>query len=196
MIAGSGEQPSLPDVLPTHWQQQTPAAGYAPQATATEAIHTDTTGESHTAPEPSADQMPALQGAATAPENGVAVSEAAPADQGNGRRRKREDGERAPRNRKPRRSREETPVAAEEATGTMAEETAPTLPPALSPQPLVSEPQPFAAQPMAAASQAEPDRHEAVAPTEDAGLGVTVIGEGNQSEDAPKRRGWWRRLME
>ncbi|HVJ35404.1 MAG TPA: Rne/Rng family ribonuclease [Terriglobia bacterium] len=196
MIAGSGEQPSLPDVLPTHWRQQTPAAGYAPQSAATEALHADTAGESHAAPALPADQTAAAQDAAALPENDGAVSEAAPADQGNGRRRKREDGERAPRSRKPRRSREETPVTAEETTGAEAEEPAIEPKPAVAPQPTVSEPQPFAAQPMASVPQAGPDRHEASSPSEDARLDVTVIGEGSQSEDAPKRRGWWRRLME
>ena len=192
-VAGSGEQPSLPETLPAHWQQQTPASSHAAEpATARADIAADS------------DVMAATGGTDIGTVD-QGQSDQSQGDQGNGRRRaRREDGEKAPRSRRPRRSREEAvdeePVAAE------AEETVNAdRPEPLVPQPIVS--QPVAAQPMAeiqrpmtsvpvAAMAAETPAETIAAKPADPQLDVTIIGESGTGDDAPKRRGWWRRLIE
>ncbi|HVJ40685.1 MAG TPA: ribonuclease E/G [Dongiaceae bacterium] len=197
-IAGSGEQPSLPDILPAHWQQQTPATEHVTETVSSEALHGGAVAEVPLAVVAPADQTEAAQAVASTAGAEAAAAEASPAEPGNGRRRnRREDGERAPRNRKPRRSRDENAPAADEAAAAETEGAAAEMPPVIAPQPPAAEPQPFAAsQPVAAAPRVVPDDREEEPAAGDARLDVTVIGEGSPSEDAPKRRGWWRRLME
>jgi ribonuclease E len=199
-VAGAGDQPSLPDVLPAHWQQQAPATNSGEAAA--DLLTTAVQSSSH-------------EGGGVDPAVPASESEAAPADQGNTRRRSRRDeGERPARTRKPRRSRDEAAgdtstretttgetgngsgdMPASEAT---AAEPAPTETRSEAP----AEPAEFAPIQQTSISSAPAPSVEAAhangsgtTPSE-ATSEVTIIGEAASAEDAPKRRGWWRRLME
>jgi ribonuclease E len=206
--AGEGDQPSLPDILPVHWQQQSPTltnAETAPDssAAATSTITGETTAEAAAQP---------------------GGNDAATADQGNTRRRtRRDDGERPARIRKPRRSRDEIAgdAASAEATvqGNAGQSNAgqsnsePVEAPVEHARPAVARPsEPTPAEPIQSAPiplaaiepaspqfvPSQPSPAADVSGNNGAGTAgdVTVIGEGTSSEDGPKRRGWWRRLME
>ena len=180
-VAGDGDQPSLPEVLPPHWQQHTPAQG-------SDAI---------------ADTADASAGIPTA-EDGR--TDATVAEGGNGRRRgRRDEGERAPRVRKPRRNRDESASSdveanADQQAGDSNGDAPAAVEPVLVPRPereiapvimvKPAEPAPVHVAPEPAAVTAD------VAAEPAAAQPVTIIGAEPPAEDGPKRRGWWRRLME
>ena len=117
-----------------------------------------------------------------------------PGDQGNGRRRaRREDGEKAPRSRRPRRSREE--AVDEEPVAVEAEEAGNVDRPEPLVAPMAEIQRPMTSAPVAA-MPAETSAETIAAKAADPQLDVTIIGESGAGDDAPKRRGWWRRLIE
>jgi ribonuclease E len=199
LIAGSGEQPNLPEALPAHWQQHAPAINQpaaAEEAGAPAPARTDHAAGGDTAPATGTTE-------AVAAEPG---SDQSQPDQGNGRRRsRREDGEKPARSRRPRRSREEAadeePATAEAGETGTADHAAPAAPQPIAPQPIA--PQPVPAQPAAAIEPRIIAEAVTVAPAEavaakapESQLDVTIVGDGDAGDDAPKRRGWWRRLIE
>jgi ribonuclease E len=183
-IAGSGDQPPLPDALPPHWQQQVPAqisldVGM-PSVTAAAAIDSD----DHTAPT-------AYGRAESTSDAEPSATETSATEQSKPRSRvRREEGERTPRVRKPRRGRDDAgDVATSEADDIAPAAQQPDglaeagqVEPALAAAPV--------AQPVAAP---QPERHD---PAPVAVPAVTVIDDAAPAEDASKRRGWWRRLMD
>jgi ribonuclease E len=191
-VAGTGDQPNLPDILPVYWQQQAPAI-------------TETAADSPVTARSSVDSEESAGETTTQPTTGdVAV-----ADQATTRRRsRREDGERPARTRKPRRSRDEaaSEVAAGEAglqsndntAEAPAAEPAATVPPAVEhtyvPTVQAAEPSPVQSAPVV--STPVPPTVEPIDTGSGATADVTVIGEDASTDDSPKRRGWWRRLME
>jgi len=187
-IAGSGEQPRLPEALPAYWQQEAPAGHHAVAAQADRAASSDLSSESGST---DTGAVALHQGELNQGEQ--AQGEQTQGEAGNGRRRsRREDGEKAPRSRRPRRSREETtdeePVTAE------AEETAniDRAEPGVSTMEIQ---RPATSAPIAAMPAETPVETIAAKPV-DPQLDVTIIGESGAGDDAPKRRGWWRRLIE
>jgi ribonuclease E len=178
-VAGSGEQPSLPEALPAYWQQEAPAGHHAATAQADNAAGGD-------------------QSSATGTDTGVIdlnQGEQPQGEPGNGRRRsRREDGEKAPRSRRPRRSREETtdeePVTAEAEDTANSDRAEPT-----ASQPVAEIQRPTINAPITA-MPAETPAETIAAKSADPQLDVTIIGESGTGDDAPKRRGWWRRLIE
>ncbi|MET1028140.1 MAG: ribonuclease E/G, partial [Dongiaceae bacterium] len=232
-IAGFGDQPSLPETLPPHWQQATfPSLAERPASDVTEVAQIETLeavrveetaqAEGTVRTESGADQA---SGTPAAAEEGT--EPAAPR-----RRARREDGERAPRTRKPRKSREET-AAAETASADIAEAQVGAVEvakpasadadsdattgiseapePATPPAPRVRETAiPYAAAPddvaeaPAAAAPALSNQTTSApitvteAPDNAGAPAVTVLDQqSNEDNDGePKRRGWWRRLME
>ena len=157
-------------------------------------------------------------------EAGAVDAEAARSEQGNTRRRSRRDeGERAPRSRRPRRSREDAAGAETDASETPEVTSIEASPAQASPGQAISQativettpaPETTAAvivatpqdavisSPAATAAPQSPVSKPTHLP--DAALEgrpaspspVTVIGETAPEDDGPKRRGWWRRLME
>jgi ribonuclease E len=226
LSVGFGEQPELPDALPPHWQQHglTPVAardatitidsvveggdpaaaepktetpiGSSPAEAVTEVV----TGEK--APEQPAaktDDAPAV-----AAEAGTETSTATPR-----RRAKREDGERAPRTRKPRRSREEAaapaPAAAPVEDIAAASNGDVTSADATPAEPAYVPPSPARVEPSIAAANvgANEAANEPVAASitvievpSSGDPAVTVLDKPSDENGEPKRRGWWRRLME
>ncbi|TXH35632.1 MAG: Rne/Rng family ribonuclease [Rhodospirillaceae bacterium] len=131
------------------------------------------------------------------------------------RRAKREDGERAPRTRKPRRSREEAaasapaaaPVediaAASHGDATSGDAT-PAEPAYVPPSPTTAEPP--SREPSIAAAKVVAANEAVAEPTSTSitvidipssgDPAVTVLDKPSDENGEPKRRGWWRRLME
>lgn len=192
-IAGSGEQPSLPET-PAHWQQTSFVPAAQPDLARTAAE----------------DAPQEIERPVDTPSQDSAAAEPAVAETGDTatprRRTRRDDGERAPRTRKPRRSREETaaeapaPVAAESVSETTPEPVAtpePVKMPAAAEQPLpapaVSHESAFA--PLAAAETTSASITVIEIPSS-GDPAVTVLDKPSDHDGEPKRRGWWRRLME
>jgi ribonuclease E len=178
-VAGSGDQPSLPDVLPPHWQQHA-------------------SGQMSFAVNPAEASVPDSSEAAS--DDAVTTTEPVAGDQANPRRRpRREEGERAPRIRKPRRSREE--IAGGESAGEGEEGIVTVTPESpvaevahgngatfATQNPATNLPDP--AVQTSTHSHDRADQEPAVTPA------VTIISDDTPAEEASKRRGWWRRLME
>jgi ribonuclease E len=170
-IAGSGDQPPLPDALPPHWQQQVPAQ-----------ISLDVgqpTVVTSTAPLADLETPALLNGDDAEP---IAAEQSKPRG-----RARREEGERAPRVRKPRRGRDEASNG-ETPTGEGDDNASASLQPDAKAEIGQAEP---ATPPVSVAAQPE-----AVEPASVATPLVTVVDTAAPAEEASKRRGWWRRLMD
>jgi len=188
-VAGSGEQPPLPEVLPPHWQQRATAQmsfAVDPSTTSAPMLAASDDGD--------VPASGAMVSTASFAEGATSGSDQATAEQSNPRRRnRREEGERAPRVRKPRRGREDA-TNGEPAVGD-GDEIASSTPTSQAVEvdhgrtmPAVETmPAPKPAIEIAAAS---PDQAPATTPV------VTVIDDATSAEETSKRRGWWRRLMD
>ncbi|MDY0883698.1 Rne/Rng family ribonuclease [Dongia soli] len=206
---GFGEQPDLPDALPLHWQQHTLTPVAARDAT----ITIDSTVEADDAPAagPKA-ETPIGTGEGEAVTEAVAgdapaaIGEPGPETATPRRRAKREDGERAPRTRKPRRSREE--AAAPAASAAPVEDVAAasdadvTSDIAVAAEPAYAPPSPpnvEAATSTANVGAVNESVSTSITVIEIPSSGdpaVTVLDKPSDDNGEPKRRGWWRRLME
>jgi hypothetical protein len=215
---GSGEQPDLPD-SPLHWQQQTLTPVAAREATITidslsdngdassqpggdaTPIQASTEGPALSTGETPVEIAPTVE---TAEPVAAEISPATEAEPAAPRRRaRREEGERAPRVRKPRRSRDETAPALAESAAVPTEETATTPPDSDMPAPAAPEyaapapaPAPSAAPADVAAAEVVSAPITVIEIPSSGDPAVTVLDKPSNESSEPKRRGWWRRLME